>query len=741
VGHLNTSSPRHPTTPTGAARLKALALFVALALLLTFPQVMFIERGLGADRNEVVHDDPLLNTWILAWGAHAVVTNPLDVFDANAFYPRRNTLAYSDHMLGNLPLAAPVFWLSGNPVLAYNVLLLLSFALAGWGAYLLALELTGSVAPALFAGIAYGFSPYRFAQYGHVQILSSHWMPFAMLFLHRFLKSGALRPLTIAFVFTFLQAMSSAYFSLFFPTFVIIFAVAWVVSQPPAADAAWRRLLWLLPFLAALAIVLLPFAWPYIKLRNEMGFTRAMDENVKYSADVLSYLACSDANPLWGALLAWPPTPEGPMFLCLSVLALAALSLRLCFSRTPASEPSSDDRAAIRAYLISAVACFVLSLGPTIKFADRALCPGPYLVLYKFVPGYDGLRVPARFAMILVLALAVLAAFGLKAALARLADRPRTRRVGLLALFALLIVECWHVPLDIGPAPVGDKVPQVYRWLAAQPDDIRLLELPLDIHRNDNTYMYFSAYHWKKLVNGRSGYVPPENIAKFLTILRFPAEPCMDVLREIGVTHVLFHGSAYPTPAETLMNLPEVRLVKRLDDDYVFAVPPRPAVQSPIRPFDDSLIPRTGWRVSASVALPQTTITLDGNPQTAWATQREQSPGEWFAVDLGREWPVAAVRLSFGPCANQLPRDFDLDVSTDGRAWSVVTTNDIRLSFYAHVYRTALHSPRDAFGDIRFPPAPCRYIRIRLTDSAYSDWAIAEINAFTPVPRQTRIRP
>ena len=95
------------------------------------------------------------------------------------------TLAYSEHLLGLLPIAAPLQWLTGSPVVSYNVTFLLTFVLSGAAAYILGRELTGRRAAAWIAGLAYAFAPYRMSQIAHLQVLASFWMPLALAALHR----------------------------------------------------------------------------------------------------------------------------------------------------------------------------------------------------------------------------------------------------------------------------------------------------------------------------------------------------------------------------------------------------------------------------------------------------------------------------------------------------------------------------------------------------------------------------
>ena len=106
----------------------------------------------------LIQRDINLNIWTLAWDSHALVTDPLHLFHANAFYPARYTLALFDHLLGIVPLFAPVYWATANPVLAHQVALLLSFVLAGLGMTAYVLYWTEDEMAALAAGFLYTFA-------------------------------------------------------------------------------------------------------------------------------------------------------------------------------------------------------------------------------------------------------------------------------------------------------------------------------------------------------------------------------------------------------------------------------------------------------------------------------------------------------------------------------------------------------------------------------------------------------
>ena len=188
---------------SGVTRLSASGAGVALLysvsrVIMTWPLVL----GLGSD---VPGDlgDSLLNMWILGWGAEHVprlLTGSIgwsEFWNANIFHPDPLALALSEHLFGQVLQILPVYWLTGNIILCYNLLFISTFALSAFGTYLLVRDLTGDKRAAFIAGLVYGFLPYRIASVPHLQVMSSQWMPFALYGLNRFvdhrIDSGARR--------------------------------------------------------------------------------------------------------------------------------------------------------------------------------------------------------------------------------------------------------------------------------------------------------------------------------------------------------------------------------------------------------------------------------------------------------------------------------------------------------------------------------------------------------------------
>ncbi|MCX7840198.1 MAG: hypothetical protein N2559_12200, partial [Anaerolineae bacterium] len=123
----------------------AMLLFLALTLVMTNPLVLHLTYAVEDKQ------DALLNTWIIAWVGHALITDPLNLFHANIFYPYPNTLAFSETLLPQGLFALPFNLAFDNTILGYNLVLLASFFLAAYGMYLLVFDVTRARGAAIVA--------------------------------------------------------------------------------------------------------------------------------------------------------------------------------------------------------------------------------------------------------------------------------------------------------------------------------------------------------------------------------------------------------------------------------------------------------------------------------------------------------------------------------------------------------------------------------------------------------------
>src|SRR4026209_1521196 len=220
--------------------------------------------------------------WILGWGAEHVprlLTGSIgwaDFWNANIFHPEPLSLALSEHLFGRTLQVFPIYWLIGNIILCYNLLFISTFALSGFGTYLLVRDLTGDKRAAFIAGLVYGFLPYRIASIPHLQVISSQWMPFALYGINRFLTTGSTRALIGGTAALVMQNWSCGYYLLYFAPFVPLFLIHRMWTNGKLKDIR----VWMSLAAAGVATIVfsLPFLFPYQQAAGTFGFQRPFGE-------------------------------------------------------------------------------------------------------------------------------------------------------------------------------------------------------------------------------------------------------------------------------------------------------------------------------------------------------------------------------------------------------------------------------------------------------------------------------
>ena len=476
--------------------------------------------GIGAALAVLLHDqvwdlyavpdlgDPLFSIWRVGWVAHQIVTDPAHLFDGNIFYPERLTLTLSDPVILPALTIAPLLAAGVHPVVAYNLLFLSGFWLSGVATYLLVERLTASPRAAFVAGLAYACYSYRFEHYSHLELQMTQWMPLALLALHLFVSTGRRR---YAFAFA-LAAVAQLYSSLYYAVFFLIYATAIGLGLLRMHRPSLRRLV--VP-LAAAGLVALLVAIPIVRAftaAKPMKGERGRYEVVFYSALPADYLRAHIYSALWYQRLR-PPRPERTLFPGAAPLVLAAAAI---------APPLGAMRLVYTAGLLVA---FDGSLG-----LNGILYP----LLFQLPGPIRELRSPARFAALVGLTLAILAGFGAQRAL-----RWRASRTYQHAAFAALIA---FVMIDAWPALVLKRVwkepPPIYDVLRYTPNSI-ILETPiLDDETSNLPYMYFSVWHWARMINGYSGFIPQSYADFRKEMVFFPDTRSIAALRRRGVTYV-----------------------------------------------------------------------------------------------------------------------------------------------------------------------------------------------------------
>lgn len=496
-------------------------LFAALTVLMAAPWSLH-----PATRVLLDAPDTHLYIWTLAWDTHAFVTNPFGIFDANIYYPLPNTLAYSENLIGSAFLAAPVIWLTGDAVLAMNLVALSSCLLSGLGAFLLARKLGIGIQGAVLAGIIFAFAPARFFRMSQIHLVAMQWIPFSLAYLHSYFDTKRARDLRLAIGFAVLQVLCGGHGAVFLVVAGLAVVAYRVATGERLALVTRLRDVGITGALLLVPVVLM--VWPYRRVQQEMGLRRTLEN---WTVTPSSYLASpSHVHQFVMSLFSdvkFHEQADAYLFPGILPVVLAAAALLV----------PRDGSLKQRDTLLYAVIAVVSVL----LFIDGPLALWPWVYSW---PGMNFIRAPSRFMIVTILCLAVLAGAGFERLAARWTHL--TQRAAVVMVAVLLLAEFNAYPFKgtdyVMPAPAVDA------WLASQPKPFVVAEVPLPDPRNSGRFerfqtmtMLHSMAHWQKTVHGYSGFRAPFHDQLYREMRRFPDEASIAKLREIGVTYVVVH--------------------------------------------------------------------------------------------------------------------------------------------------------------------------------------------------------
>ncbi|MDA1035865.1 MAG: discoidin domain-containing protein, partial [Chloroflexi bacterium] len=709
--------------------------------------------------------DPLLTASVLWWNAHAV---PLTErwWNGFGFFPAAGMMAFSEHHLGASLIASPLQWLGCSPITAYNLTFLASFPLCATAAHACALTLTRRHDAAIVCGLAYGFNPYRVAHIEHLELLMSFGMPAALAALHLYADTQRARWIVVFAGALVIQALFSSYYILFFTVllgmWILWFTRAWrhalaivaaggisavvispivlgysrvhdsyslarvrevatysadlssLVSASPLS-AAWSWTAFLADgerhLFPGLTITALAVAGAILSRRRPAA---ARDRLATISTVLLVIaaafaaiaIAAQVAGPWrleWGWLRISLSGPYKPFSLSVA-FAVGAIAL------SPMLRAAFRRRSALAFYLIAASFLFVCSLGPKpALLGEQILYEPPYAWLMRLPFFGDTVRVPARFAMLAVLALSIAGSLAFN----RLTSMRRQRVALLMVAIVGIVVDGWVRGLPLPTAPSGFRIPQDNLSVA-------VMELPLGDLQRDTAAMYRATLHGKRTVNGYNGFDP-----LYYHVLRLALadrdDTVLDALAPLGPIviatdkhadrHEPWRSFVSRHPGVTQFGEDANRTFFQLP---VSGAPPDRCANTPIAVaavFDEQ------GEVDAAAL-------TDQNPATRWITSHPQQAGDALMLDLGRVERLCGLVVSMGSEAELYPRALSVATSFDKVTWKPGTIRKMG----GAAFRAALENPRDARISIPLRGEAARFVRLQLEQSQILyPWAVADV--------------
>jgi hypothetical protein len=509
-------------------------LFFLAALIFTYPFVL----GLSSAVTDPV--DPILNAWIMAWEHHVLLRQPLEFLNTNIFYPYGQTLLYSETLLLPSMLLMPINLATGNPILTHNLLVLLGLASTAGSAYLLGRWLFHSHVAGAVLGMAFAFNSYTLSNIGQVQLLQLAPLPLALLYTGKVIRRPRLRFALLLALFLTAQFYTVIYYG-FFAFLVVGLAggVGWLLHRFPSPRMRLRALGMLLGGGVLALLLSLPLGLPYYGLSQRYGYERTLADAWPFSTSLEMWMTPPLQNLFYGWMAAGDPPrlgfyPVDSLFPGFLFIGLALGGLILWFWQTSFAGKRYPF------FLCLGIGFFfLLSLGPYLQI--QTLQPDfeqtlPYAWVHQTVPGFEALRAPGRFSIIVFLGMAIAAASLL----------PRLRWRGLqLALILFLFAEALVIPAtDLYTPPIDAERRAFHNWLATV-DETVYLELPPSSpglgsaaeHWLEDQWLGLS--HWQPTLAGYSGFWPPHHDDLLLFVARFPDAEAVNFLQTLGVEWIL----------------------------------------------------------------------------------------------------------------------------------------------------------------------------------------------------------
>jgi hypothetical protein len=524
-----------------------------LAIVMTWPLIWHLGSTVPRDIG-----DPLAEAWQPAWGGHALLHQPLHFFDANRFWPTNYSLAFGDALIGY----APAGLIGTGPhaaMVRYDLLFIFAYALAFFGAYLLARELGLGLVGAVIAGAAFAYAPYRLEQDGHLQVISSGGIPLAAAFAVRGIRLRSHWWIFWAWIAAAWQLSIGWALGLPFAYgiagAVLIGVIAWLVRGRPPVP---RRMI-VAGVAGAVVFTLFSYwiAHAYLYIGDNFPASRrSAHEVAAFSGPLKVFLTAPEENFVWGSatagirdtLTTWQEKTlfPGAVILILAIAGLWSSSL------------SKRWRIGLG---IAAVGFAILSLG----FREEGGLLWPYRVLYEALPGWNGIRTPGRMATFTSLALALLAAAGAEAVIRGLRQRrlPAWSAVAVTGVLALAIVtEGRSIPFDPFDNQAEPEVPAPLASTADIPQP--QLHLPALTAKENRAFQLESTDGFPEIVNGRASTNPAIVLDLVKHMATFPDAATVKELQDYGVKTVVLHlGLTEGTPQAGAQRKPTAGLPLR----------------------------------------------------------------------------------------------------------------------------------------------------------------------------------
>ena len=471
-----------------AKRTNLLAL--SIYCVLTYFMV-YLPVSINLGKTYLGHGEVVLWSNYFWWFDYAITNSLNPLHHSFIFYPLGADMVDS---IFPLLLFVPVTHLFGS-VISYNIYVLFTFALAGYGMFLLANYLLKDSYAAFIAGMIFAFFPFHFgASFAHLHTFSIMWIPFFVLYFHKMYEEPSGLNIVLAGLFFAMNALTSWTIAVMLAIFCLLY-VGYRIK-----DTISKKFL---PKISAFFLVSLGLITPglYLILKNTLTnehMLQPLDSFIVFSADVLGFIVPSPLHPILGVFSNsiyanfTGNYSENIVFIGYTVLILAIIGICSLIKSKPG-----------RFILICAGVFFILSLGPVLhifgiwQFTDcnlTIMLPG---IITKYIPVLNMIRVPSRYDIMFMFFISLIAGYGFKYLVKMIPEDTLNKDTIFTIISAILIFEFIAV---LSPVQDVKSTPEFYYSIPHNDEapimEIPIIRSPLDETKGSSTM--FSYYEYQK---------------------------------------------------------------------------------------------------------------------------------------------------------------------------------------------------------------------------------------------------
>ena len=457
-------------------------------------------------------NEDILIVWILNQTIDKIPSALGDIFQANIFYPYKNVMAFTDLLIPSAIVSYLPVKISNQPIVSFNFALIVGQIATMLVIYFWWKDMAKSIPAAFLGAIVLGLSQIRILYFAHLQMWTMQWWLISVWMIWRYTKNSRVWQLYLGGAFLVIQVWESV-----LPVFWIVMVGAIILwPKLPELKRHWKHILIVV---IGVLVLTLPVTSTYLGVSRELDVQRSIRDAAHFSLSVEQF---------WGQFAS-------PALFILLILAFLGRSL--------SSWRKDRD---FKWLLIVLIISFLFALGPVLKIDGQTFrifgfpIPLPYAIAYYVVPGFTALRTPTRWLWPFAFAASGIIALGFK---------KYSLKKGLLVVILAITLAV------LGGTRIKDTVrivsprqyPGVYHWLSTQDAGV-ILELPVytvadrQLLNREIYRMLYSLEHKKQLVNGYSGFSPPQ-WQQLIAEIRsdFPNEELELKISDLGVDYIIVH--------------------------------------------------------------------------------------------------------------------------------------------------------------------------------------------------------